>query len=200
MPSSLLRTCVALAFTPWILGTPALAQWAVFLEVGADRFWGGSVENAPERRSFRPYRPTTLGAGLERRGTVGVGLRLRYTGASFALEGEDAVVAVKGVFDVYSASPEISYRIASVGPGNQLRLHAGPLLEVWSLIDEGSRTRIGIQGGVSLGIPLGSRFAGSVGAGAAVSPSPFKEGELDPPYELRVLWRRSVTARLEYRL
>src|SRR5688572_13553047 len=162
MPSSLLRACVVFAFAPWIWLTPALGQWAVSLEVGADRFWGGSVENAPERRSFKPYRPTTLGASLERRGTVGVGLRLRYTGASFALEGEDAVVAVKGVFKVYSASPEISYRIASVGPGNQLRLTAGPLLEVWSLIDEESRVRVGIQGAVSLGIPLGGRFAGSV--------------------------------------
>jgi hypothetical protein len=179
----------------------ASGQWSVAVEVGSVRFWGGSVENTPEHRSLRPYRPTTFGARFERQsGRLGLGLRFGFTEASLALEGGDAIAAVKGVFTIYGASPEISYRIASVGPGNHLLLHAGPLLEVWSLIDEESRTRIGIQGAVSLGIPLGGRFAGSLAAGAALSPSPFKEGELDPTYELRALWRRSVAARLEYRL
>ena len=76
----------------------AWGQWTVGVELGADRFWGGSVENGPERRSFRPYRPTTFGGALERRsGRGGVGIRLLYTEASLALEGNDAVVAAKGV-------------------------------------------------------------------------------------------------------
>lgn len=169
---------------------PCVAQWSAELEVGADRFWGGSVERGPEHRSFRPYRPTTFGAGLERRsGPMAVGLRLRYTEASLALEGKDAVAAVKGVFTVYSASPEVSYRVASVGSENEVLLHAGPLIELWSLTDEDSRTRFGVQGAVSLGIPLGERFAGALSAGAALVSSPFRSGELTG-YDLRALWRR----------
>lgn len=180
---------------------PVLAQWTLGAEVGSDRFWGGSVETTPEQRSFRPYRPTTFGVGLERRdGSLGVGLRLRYASAGLALEGADAVSAVKGVFTVYSVSPEVVYRVATVGAANQLMLHFGPLFEVWSVVDEDSQTRVGIQGAVSLNLPLGGRFAGSVMAGAALIPSLFGEGQLDPSFERRALWRRRFAVGLDYRL
>ena len=179
----------------------AWGQWTVGVELGADRFWGGSVENGPERRSFHPYRPTTFGGSLERRsGRGGVAIRLLYTQASLALEGNDAVVAAKGVFKVYSASPEVSYRIASVGSSNQALLRVGPLFEVWSIIDEKSRTRVGVQGAASLGIPLGGSFAGLLSAGAALIPSPFEDGELLPGYDLRALWRRRFAVGLQYGL
>lgn len=199
--SSLLAGSVAVLLVSWGWCRPALGQWAVTTEVGADRFWGGSIETTDERRSFRPYRPTTFGVGLERKaGRLGAGLRLRYASAGLALEGPDALVAAKGVFTVYSAAPEVIYRIATMGTGNQLLLHGGPLFEVWSVIDEDSQTRVGAQGAVSLNLPLGGRFAGSLTAGAALIPSPFGEGQLDPPFERRALWRRRFAVGLDYRL
>jgi hypothetical protein len=196
----ILRASTAVFLAMAFLVSAAFGQWTVGVELGADRFWGGSVEVAPEHRSFRPYRPTTFGAGLERSsGRGGVGLRLLYTEASLALEGSDAVVAAKGVFKVYSASPEVSYRIAAVGSSNQVLLRVGPLFEVWSIVDEKSRTRIGLQAAASLGIPLGGRFAGTLSAGAALIPSPFEDGEL-PGYDLHALWRRRFGVGLHYRL
>ena len=202
-----MRTSSLLAgFAPAVLACgvwcrPALGQWSVTTEVGADRFWGGSIEKTAEHRSFRPYRPTTFGVGLERRaGRLGAGLRLRYASASLALEGADGVVAAKGIFTVYSAAAEVVYRVISVGSVNQLMLHCGPLFEIWSVIDEDSQTRLGIQGAVSLSLPLGGRFGGSIMAGAAVIPSPFAEAQLDPSFERRALWRRRVTVGLDYRL
>ena len=192
-------TSVGLVYSMWC--SAVLAQWTLGAEVGSDRFWGGSIETTPEQRSFRPYRPTTFGVGLERRdGRLGVGLRLRYASAGLALEGADAVSAVKGVFSVYSVSPEAVYRIAMVGSANQLLVHGGPLFEVWSVVDEDAQTRVGIQGAVSLNVPLGGRFAGSVMAGAAVIPSPFGQAQLDPPFERRALWRRRFAVGLDYRL
>jgi hypothetical protein len=179
----------------------AAGQWAIGAEVGADRFWGGSVETTPEERSFRPYRPTTLGVGLVRRfGTWGVGLRFRYASAGLALEGRDALVAAKGVFTMYSAAPEVIYRIATVGAGNQLLFHGGPLFEIWSVTDEDSRSQVGVQAAVSLLVPLGGRLAGTLSAGAAVTPSPFTNEQLDTGFERRPLWRRRVAGGLEYRL
>jgi hypothetical protein len=196
----LLGTLLALHVTSSAWARPAHSQWLVEVEASSDRFWGGSVEITPEHRSFRPYHPATFGTGLERRWSgLGIGLRLRYADASLALEGGDAVTAVKGVFTVYSASPDVSYRVASVGSQNELRVHVGPLFEVWSIVDEKSRTRIGIQGAASLGMPLGSRFAGVLSAGAAIIPSPFEEGELTG-YDLRALWRRRFAVGLQYRL
>lgn len=199
--SSLLAGFAVVMLASGVCCSAALGQWAVTTEVGADRFWGGSVETTPERRSFRPYRPTTLGVGLERRtGRLGAGLRLRYASAGLALEGADGVVAAKGIFSVYSAAPELLYRVTSLGSANQLVLRGGPLFEVWSVIDEDSRTRVGIQGAVSLSVPLGGRFAGSVMAGAAVIPSPLEAADLDPNFERRALWRRRFAVGLDYRL
>lgn len=194
-------TLLALHVTSSAWPTPAHSQWLVEVEVGSDRFWGGSVETTPGRRSFRPYHPATFGAALERRwSSLGIGLRLRYADASLALEGGDAVTAVKGVFTVYSASPDVSYRVASVGSENELRVHVGPLFELWRIVDEKSRTRIGVQGAASLGIPLGGSFAGVFSAGAALIPSPFEDGELLQGYDLRALWRRRFAVGLQYRL
>jgi hypothetical protein len=190
---------VGLVYSMWC--GAVLAQWTLGTEVGSDRFWGGSVETTAERRSFRPYRPTTFGMRLERRhGRLGVGMRLRYTSAGLALEGPDALSAVKGVFTIYSVSPEVVYRIATVGPANQLLMHGGPLFEVWSVIDENSETRVGVQGAVSLNLPLGGRFGGSIMAGAALIPSPFGNAQLDPSFERRALWRRRFAVGLDYRL
>src|SRR3954468_18438744 len=83
------------------LGTPSQAwsQWSLSLGVEADRFWGGSLEEGPEQKSFRPYRPTVFGVGAEHRfGSLGLGLRATYTEAALGLEGEAAVVAVKDAF------------------------------------------------------------------------------------------------------
>ena len=170
-------------------------------EVGGDRFWGGSVDDTPDHLSLRPYRPTTFGVGLERRaGRLGAGLKLRYASSSLALEGDEAVAVVKGIFTVYSAAPELAYRLLSVGSANELILHAGPLFEIWSVEDEDAQTRVGIQGAASFHVPIGGRFAGSLTAGAAVMPSPFAAEQLAVGFERRALWRRRVAVGLAYRL
>jgi hypothetical protein len=179
----------------------AHGQWAVGFEVGSDRFWGSSVEAAEPHRSFRPYRPTTFGIGLTQQARrLGLALHLRYAGASLALEGADAVVAIKGIYSLYHASPELVYRIATLASTTELRLHAGPLFELWSMEGEKSQFRAGVHGAVSLRVPFGGRFAGSFTAGAAVTGSPLADGQLLDGYERRALWRRSVAAGLEYRL
>lgn len=179
----------------------AHGQWAVGFEIGAARFWGGTHETADPHRSFRPYRPTTLGVGVIRQaGSLGFALHLRYAGASLALEGSDAVAAIKGVYKLYQGSPELVYRIATLASVSELRLHAGPVFELWTIEGEDSQFRAGVQSAISLRVPLGGRFAGSLTAGAAVTGSPFTEEQLIDGYERRALWRRSVVAGLEYRL
>jgi hypothetical protein len=201
MSTSLIGALGAIALLLSVNCTPAVAQWVVSLEIGAERFWGGSIETTPEQRSFRPYRPTTLGIGLERKADdLGIALRFRYAEAPLALEGEEAALAVKGIFDVYSIAPELSYRLVTVGHDVPITLHAGPLVEVWSIVDEGSKTHVGAHGEVSLTVPLGSGLAGTFLAGGAVMPSPFSPEQLIENYEPRTLWRRGVAARLEYRL
>jgi hypothetical protein len=207
MPTSLPRTVlIVLTIATIVRCSPLAGQWRVGAEVGATRFWGASLDTGGDHTSFRPYRPTTFGIGLERQtGRYAAGLQVRYAEASLALEGPEAILSVEGAFTILSISPELAVRIATLGSGNQLRLHAGPLFEIWGIIDEGKRTRVGAQGSVSLDVPLGGRFGGAVLASAAVTPSPYKDGELDlgggaPTYDLRTLWRRSFGVGLRYQL
>ena len=207
MPTSLLRRALLVLTTAAVAWAPPLfGQWRVGAEVGASRFWGGSLVTSGDSTSLRPYRPTTFGLSLERQsGRYAAGLHLHYAEASLALEGPDGVISAPGAFTIVSISPELAVRIATLGPGNQLRIHAGPLIEFWDIIDQEGRTRVGAQGSLSLDVPLGGRFTGVVLAGAAVTPSPYKEGELDlgagfPTYDLRTLWRRSFAVGVRYRL
>lgn len=207
MPTSLGRTAsIVLAAATIVWCSPLYGQWSVGTAVGATRFWGGSLDTEGNHTSFRPYRPTTFGLGLERQtGRYAAGLQVNYAEASLALEGPAGIISVQGAFTIVSISPELAVRIATLGSGNQLRLHAGPLFEIWDIIDQDARTRVGAQGSVSLDVPLGRRFGGMVLASTAVTPSPYKEGELDlgggaPTYDLRTLWRRSFALGLRYRL
>ena len=193
-----LAVAAIVSAVPW---RSALGQWALRAELGAARFWGGSVENGGQHRSFRPHRPTVFLVGVERRaGKLAVGIGLGYSTAGLALEGAEGLTAINGIFTVYSVSPELIYQIASFGSENRLRLHAGPVLEVWTVVNGGSETRAGGQAALSLTVPLGTKLEGSMTAGAALIPSPFARGQLDTGFERQALWRRRLAVGLAYRL
>src|SRR5215213_5013912 len=195
-----LRWIISALIFSIVTPAPVWSQWSLSLGVQSDRFWGGSVENAPERKSFRPYRPTLIAVGLERRaGSAGLALRVRYTEASLGLEGSDAVVALKGAFTVLGIAPELNYQLLTLGPGNRVLVHAGPLLEFWDPVDVQSRTRLGAQGAVSLRIPMGGRFGLSLAGSVALIASPLQSDELIDGYELRPLWRLGFAAELQSR-
>jgi hypothetical protein len=201
MRVSLLRIVTGSLLASTASVSQAFGQWTVGLQVGADRYWGGSVETEGEERSFRPYRPTTFRIGIEHKGSpFGWGLQVQYFEAGLALEGQGAAALVEGVFTVVSLLPEGVYRLTRIGPVSEFRLHAGPLIEAWDIIDEDTKIRVGVQSALSLDVPFGGRVAGSVRAGLALSPSPFAEGQLGSTFEPRALWRRSFAVGLHYRL
>ncbi|HKT59547.1 MAG TPA: hypothetical protein VJQ46_05825 [Gemmatimonadales bacterium] len=184
-----------------VASSRASAQWELGLGIRAPRFSGGAVEPTTGL-SLRPYRPTMIEAGLDRAGRrVGVGVLLHYASSSLALEGAEALSAVKDALTVYGAEPFVAVRVAGVGPEGVLRMTGGPLLEVWKLPDVGSRTRLGAAAALELAMPFGGRWSGVARLGGAVTPSsPFTRDDLDPTLEPRALWRREVAASLRYRM
>jgi hypothetical protein len=192
---------IAAALLAIVPAAVASAQWSVTVGVGAARFSGGAEEPATGR-SLRPYRPTLLEAGVSRSGRrVGIGIRVHYASSSLALEGADAVAAVKDAIQIYGAIAEVSVRVSRLGPDGVIRGFAGPVFEIWKLPDLGSRSRVGVSGSVGLEVPFGPRWSGVARLGAAVTPaSPFEEADLEPTLRRRALWRREVTAELSYRM
>jgi hypothetical protein len=197
------RAWAALAGITWLVTcstVPAVAQWTVGAGIRAPRFFGGAVEPATGRW-LRPYRPTMWDIGVDRSGPrMGIGLRARFASSSLALEGTDALAAVKDALTVYGLDPEVSLRVGRLGAEGVVRLFAGPVFEVWDLPDAGSRLRVGASVSLALEVPFGGRWAGSARIGAAVTPSPFAREDLNESFEPRTLWRREAGAGLRYRL
>jgi hypothetical protein len=177
------------------------AQWTVSAGVRTPRFSGAAAE-PHSNRSLRPYRPTMLEVGVEHGvGRVGVGIHLHYASSSLALEGGEALAAIKDAITVYGLAPEISLRLSRLGPEGVIQFFTGPLVEVWKLPDVGSHWRVGLAASVGLEVPFGGRWFGAARVGAAVTPaSPFRREDLEPPLEPRALWRREASAMLRYRL
>ena len=200
MPSTCARTAL-IGLLVFLAASRLQAQWGIATGVRAPRFTGGAVEPGTGR-SLRPYRPTMWEIELDRmERRVGVGLRLNYASSSLALEGSDALSAVKDALEVYGFDPEISVRVGRIGPQGVLRVYAGPLIEIWKLPDVGSHLRVGVGASVGLEVPFGGRWAGSARVGGAVTPSsPFAEEDLEPPLERRALWRREASAALRYQM
>src|SRR3954453_11877790 len=108
MPTSLrhpMLAVLAIVIVAWC--SPLSAQWRIGAEVGAARFWGGSLDSGTQT-SIRPYRPTTFGAGVEHQsGRYALGLQLQYADVSLGLEGPDATVSAPDAFTILSVSPEV---------------------------------------------------------------------------------------------
>ena len=194
------RAAVLASLLVWASSSTAVAQWTVSAGVRSSRFSGAAVEPGTDR-SLLPYRPTMVEVGLAHAGgRFGGELRLHYASSSLALEGDEAVAAIKDALSVYGITPAITIPVSHLGPAGLLRVSAGPLVEVWKLPDIGSHWRVGAAASLALEVPFGGHWSGSARLGGAVSPSPFAAEDLEAPLEPRTLWRREAAASLHYRL
>ncbi len=194
------RLTLAIAVAACPAASSVAAQWAVGADVAAARFWGGSREISGDR-SLRPYRPTLFGAVLARSwGATSVALHGYYGSAGLALEGDDAVVAVKDALTLYGVAIEASHELATLGHDSRVLAGIGPLLERWDLAGAATHLRASIATALELRVSLGDQWQASVRGRVAVGGSPFTSADLDPGFAPRALWRREVSARLLLRL
>jgi hypothetical protein len=196
----LLRITLALAVAAASPHSAAAAQWALGLEVTAARYWGGAHETSGDR-SLRPYRPTLFGVVLTRSlGTTSVAARGYYGSASLALEGGDAVVAVKDALTLYGMALEASHRLATMGHDSSLLAGLAPTIERWDLSGGGAHLRAAVIASLALHVTLGEHWEGVMRGEAGVGWSPFTAADLDPGFAPRALWRRQISARALCRL
>jgi hypothetical protein len=186
-----------------IAARPALAaQWSVAVEATASYYGGTSRDTGADPTAFRPHHPTSLGLRVDRRfGRLGVGVGAALGGGADLIAENSSVGAIlKDALDLFEVAPEVAVVLGRMGSGLAVRVHTGPLLDIWSPEGADTRARTGGQAGLSLEWPVSRRLAGSLRVAAAVTGSLFKEGELPPGFERRAMWRRSVSLGLRYRL
>ncbi len=185
-----------------LVSSPRLAaQWSLAVEATASYYGGTSRDSGTDPTAFRPHHPTSVGLRVDRQfGRLGFGVGAALTGADLIAENSSVGAILKDALDLFEVAPEVALLLGRSGPGPAVRVHAGPLIDIWSREGEDTRTRAGGQAGLSLEWPVSRRFAGSLRVAAAVTESLFREGELPPGFERRAMWRRSVSLGLRYRL
>ena len=181
---------------------PRLAgQWSLAVEATASYYDGVSGDSGADPTAFRPHHPTSVGLRVDLRfGRLGMGVGATLGSADLIAENSSVGAVLKDVLDLFEVAPEVALLLSRTGPGVAVRVHAGPVIDIWSPEGADTRTRTGGQAGLSLEWPVSRRFAGSLRAAAALTSSLFREGELPPGFERRAMWRRSVSLGLRYRL
>lgn len=189
----------------WLVVAPSLAaQWSVAADVGMLAYNGGAFDTSrvADPAMIRPSPGRAYGLHVQRHfDRFGVGLGVLYSSTGVGAEGETVIVEQKGVLKFYEVAAEVLILLAQPGAGGALRLHLGPLLDVWSLTGgEEDRTRVGAQVAVSLDSPMIGPLTGTFQAGVALTPSPWEDGDLPDGYARRIMWRRGFAAGIRLRL
>src|SRR5213076_111121 len=133
-----------------------------------------------------PSHPTTVALLVDRGfGGARIGMGVLYAGVGVVEEGPEFAVVQKGVLTLVELAPEVSWRFARTDSGAELRVHLGPVADVWHPEGGASRTLIGARGAVSVEWPIAGGLAGSVHAGAVVTSPVFEQGDLPAGFERR---------------
>ena len=165
------------------LGLPATlsaqADWRLTLDLGATRFSAQVHDSSSTDRVFvRPWRPTMYTARVTREtGRLGLGLGLGYAKAPVAGNIDDFVLMLGDEERLIEIAPELRYLVGTTTSGAALRLHFGPVLDIWTPDGAETRSAWGALGGASLELPLAGAWGVEIRADLAVTQSNITDEE-----------------------
>ena len=194
-----MRTLVAACLVAGLVvpGTVS-AQWGIAAEIGVARFGGSSRDTSGT--TVGPYRPTTVELRLDRGlGSARVALALLYAKTGIAGEQPGLAVVQYDLASLWEVAPQVSFRLARFGAGVDVRLEAGPAVQLWT-VDGASRTRVAAQTAAALEWPLAGSLTGSLRVSGVLSGSIFNADEPPPEVERRATRRLGVAIGARYRL
>jgi hypothetical protein len=174
------------------------AQWGITAEIGVARFGGSSRDTSGT--TVGPYRPTTFELRLDRGlGSVRVAVAVLRAKTGIAGEQQGLAVVQYDIASFWEIAPQLSVRLARFGVGVDVRLEAGPAVQLWTL-DDDRRTRVAARGAAALEWPLARALTGSLRVSGMVSGSVFDAGETPAGVERRATRRLGVAMGVRYRL
>src|SRR2546430_3544211 len=174
------------------------AQWGIAAEIGVARFGGSSRDTSGT--TVGPYRPTTVELRLDRGlRSARVAIAVLYAKTGIAGEQPGLAVVQYDIASLWEVAPQLSFRLAGFGVGVDVRLEAGPALQLWDLDGE-SRTRVGGRAATVLEWPLARALTGSLRLSGALSRSVFDAADTPSGVERRATRRFGVAVGLRYQL
>ena len=185
---------VGLAVAP----RPSSAQWGIAAEIGVARFAGSSRDSSGV--TVGPYRPTTFELRVDARlGPPRVAIVVLYAKTGIAGEQPGLAVVQYDIASLWEVSPQVSFLLARFGVGVDVRLEAGPALQLWNLDGE-SRTRLGGRAATVVEWPLARDLTGSLRVSGVSSESVFDAADTPSGVERRATRRFGVAVGLRYQL
>jgi hypothetical protein len=174
------------------------AQWGIAAEIGVARFGGSSRDTSGT--VVGPYRPTTFELRLDRAlGSARAGVAVLHAKTGIAGEQPGLAVVQYDIASVWEIAPQASFRLARFGVGVDLRLEAGPAVQLWTL-DRDHRTRVAARTAAALEWPLARALTGALRVSGVLSGSVFDAGETPAGVERRATRRVGVAVGIRYGL
>jgi len=174
------------------------AQWGIAAEIGVARFGGSSRDTSGT--TVGPYRPTTFELRLDRGlGPARVAVAVLRASTGIAGERPGLAVVQYDIASLWEIAPQVSFRLARFGVGVDVRLEAGPAVQLWDVAGV-SRSRVAARAAAALEWPLARALSGSLRVSGLVSGSVFDAGETPPDVERRATRRFGVAVGLRYAL
>jgi hypothetical protein len=174
------------------------AQWGMTAEIGVARFGGSSRDTSGT--TVGPYRPTTfelrVDGGL---GATRMAVAVMYAKTGIAGEQPGLALVQYDIASLWEIAPQLSLRLARFGTGVDVRLEAGPAVDLWD-VDGDRRTRVVARTAAALEWPLARALTGSLRVSGTVGGSVFDAGETPAGVERRATRRVGVAVGLRYRL
>jgi hypothetical protein len=197
-----MRTVLALVMGTCLLAGTVRAQLGIGAEVQLNRFGGASRDTAAGSggEGFRPYRPVLFTLRPEwRAGGIGIALGLSYGRPDVAEEGPPLTIVVHDATRFLEIAPEVSIGIVRTSADVRIRVHGGPVVDVWQLSGEdGVRSRPGGQVAVSAEFPVAGRLRAVLRTHLVVTKGLWTEGDLPPDFALRSMHRFGLGLGLRY--
>ncbi len=193
---TLAATCIAVGLA--VAPRPSSAQWGIAAEIGVARFAGSSRDSSGV--TVGPYRPTTFELRVDARlGPPRVAIVVLYAKTGIAGEQPGLAVVQYDIASLWEVSPQVSFLLARFGVGVDVRLEAGPALQLWNLDGE-SRTRLGGRAATVVEWPLARELTGSLRVSGVSSGSVFDAADTPSGVERRATRRFGVAVGLRYQL
>lgn len=197
----LLRGFAVLGFVLSTPAPPAAAQWGIAVDVHRTGFGGTSYDTSAggTQASFRPGNTPAVTLRVDRRlGRAGVALGVRYSRSAIVLDAADFFAGFHDEAAAIEAAPEVRIRLVRTHPGATIHVFAGPVIGVWMLRDQGTRSVVGALAGLMGEFPVLDRLVLEARVGGGLTGSLFRAGELPPVFERRPTTRFEIGLGLRY--
>jgi hypothetical protein len=162
----------------WPSALVGQGHWTLTVERGWTTYSSASHDTSASPVHLRPWRPAVYSIRVAHgSGRFGLAIGAGVAFGEWGVNIEDFVLLPDESLQLIEIAPEVNIRLATSALGTVLRLHAGPLLDLWKPSGEDPRQRLGAQAGATLSVPFASRWALDVRGDVAVSRSLMNEDE-----------------------